>query len=254
LNALFALFVGIQFRYFFGGSRAIQDIGLTYSQYAVRGFSELVVVAFLTLGLLVGLGLIVNREDRRHHYIFSSLSSGLVVLTGIILLSAFQRLLLYEGAYGFTRLRTYSHVLMVWVALTLIAVLALQWKDMLRWVALVIVVAAFGFTASLNVLGVDRFIATANIDRAIGGAEFDIAYLSNLSSDAIPTMASRVDDLSGENRRILSRALVCKALESASQRRPWQSLNFSHERAQRILDDYYDGLAQRTLGSNQCPV
>ena len=251
LNLLFALFVGIQFRYFFGGSAAIERVGLTYSEYARRGFSELVFVAVITLALLVGLGLVIKKEDVRHHRIFSFLSSGLVVLTGIILLSAFQRLFLYEDAYGFTRLRTYSHVLMVWIGITLIAVLVLQWKESLRSVALVIVLAALGFTASLNVLGVDRFIAAANIDRAIRGAEFDVSYLRELSSDAVPVMVARVDELSGQNRRDLSLMLSCKALENGRVRdRPWQSIHASHEQAHLVLRRYHDNLVRAGTAPN----
>jgi len=37
----------------------------------------------------------------------------LLLLTGVILVSAFQRLSLYEAAYGFTRDRLVAHVFMV---------------------------------------------------------------------------------------------------------------------------------------------
>ncbi len=56
VDLLFALFVFIQFRYLFGGQANITPVGYTYSEYARRGFGELVAVAFLSLGLILGLG------------------------------------------------------------------------------------------------------------------------------------------------------------------------------------------------------
>lgn len=244
LNVLFALFVIVQFRYFFAGSSAIGELGMTYSEYARRGFGELVVVALLTLVLLMGLGLFVKKDSRRRRNIFLSLSSGTVVLTGIILVSAFQRLLLYEDAYGFTRLRTYSHVFMVWLGLTLLAVLVLQWKNSLRWMAFVLLLAGLGYAASLNVIGVDALIARSNIDRAIKGAEFDVFYLNDLSSDAVPVLLAKVDDLSGENMQLLSDVLFCKAVEVRNESRPWQSIHLSRDRARAALLLYHDRVSR----------
>lgn len=227
INLLFVFFVVIQFRYFFAGSRAITERGMTYSEYARRGFAELVVVAILTLLLLLGLSLLGRRESPREKTIFSALSSGLVILTSIILVSAFQRLLLYEDAYGFTRLRTYSHGFMVWLALVLVAVLVLQWRNVLHRLALVLLIATLGFVASLNVLGVDSFIAKSNVKRAIKGAELDVDYLDQLSADATPALIDGVDDLPREGRESLSRLLVCQSIESSNTERPWQSFHLS---------------------------
>ncbi|MGH2812384.1 MAG: DUF4153 domain-containing protein [Actinomycetota bacterium] len=252
VNGLFALFVGFQFRYFFAGSGAISDLDMTYAEYARRGFGELVFVALLTLILLVVLSLVVRRVSHRQHKVFSLLSSGTVVLTGIILVSAFQRLLLYEDAYGFTRLRTYSHVFMVWLGLTLIAVLVLQWKNSLRSVTLVLVLAGLGYAASLNVIGVDAFIARSNIDRAVRGAELDVFYLNQLSSDAVPTLLARVDDLSPKDRRLLSNVLVCKALAERNLQRPWQSTHLSNERSRAALLTFYERLAESRRAAPTC--
>jgi hypothetical protein len=46
LDLLFLAFVAVQVRYFFGGSALVQaTTGLTYAEYARRGFFELVTVA-----------------------------------------------------------------------------------------------------------------------------------------------------------------------------------------------------------------
>ena len=123
---LFVAFVVIQFQYFFGGQVNIHLDGYTYSEYARKGFGELVVVAFFSLLLLLGLGAITRREHEMQRRAFSSLGVGLVGLVIVMLVSAFQRLMLYEEAYGFSRLRTYTHVFMIWLGLLLVTVVVLE--------------------------------------------------------------------------------------------------------------------------------
>lgn len=50
---LFTIFVVMQFQYFFGGHTNINVEGFTYSEYARRGFGELVTVAFFALLMLL---------------------------------------------------------------------------------------------------------------------------------------------------------------------------------------------------------
>ncbi len=114
---LFVSFVVIQFQYFFGGQANISIAGYTYSEYARKGFGELVTVAFFSLLLLLGLGTITRRETENQRRTFSVLGVGLVGLVIVMLVTAFKRLVLYEAAYGFSRLRTYTHIFMIWLAL-----------------------------------------------------------------------------------------------------------------------------------------
>ena len=67
---LFAAFVAIQFQYFFGGQANINIEGYTYSDYARRGFGELVAVAFFSLLMLLGLGNITKRETEIQRRVF----------------------------------------------------------------------------------------------------------------------------------------------------------------------------------------
>ena len=120
---LFTTFVVIQFQYFFGGQANIHTLtrGYTYSEYARRGFGELVAVAFFSLLMILGLGAITRRESETQRKTFSGLSVGIVALVLVMLVSAYKRLVLYETAYGFSELRTYTHVFMIWLGLLLVA-------------------------------------------------------------------------------------------------------------------------------------
>ena len=69
-----------------------------------------------------------------------------------MLVSAFQRLVLYEAAYGFSRLRTYTHVFMIWLGLLLVAAIILEILRRERAVALAAAVASLGFAISLPIV------------------------------------------------------------------------------------------------------
>lgn len=237
--ALFALFVGIQFQYFFGGQANINIEGFTYAEYARRGFGELVSVAFFSLLLFLGLGGIVRRESERQHRVFAGLGVALTVLVGVMLLSAFQRLLLYEAAYGFTRLRTYTHVFIIWLGLLLAVTVALDMLRQVRWFAFAALVAAVGFAMTLPVLNVDAFIARSNVARVAQGKDLDVGYLASLSTDAVPALVGlyqspAVDDAT---RIRLGAALACKThFGSLSRTDPgWRAFSLSRYLADRAL-------------------
>lgn len=236
---LFASFTVIQVRYLFGGEANINIEGYTYAEYARRGFGELVIVAFLSLLLLLGLSTITRRQNARQHGWFSGLGSALVALVLVILASAFQRLLLYESAYGFSRLRTYAHVFMIWLGGLLLTVLLLGILRKERFVALAFVVTAFGFSISLPLLNVDGFIARQNVARAQRGEKLDVPYLVSLSADAVPVLAQAYRDpaLSPSTRQAVGAVLACIQREALSRQNDsdWRSFTLPRHRREEAL-------------------
>ena len=247
---LFAVFVVFQFQYFFGGQVNVHLDGYTYSEYARKGFGELVAVAFFSLLLILGLGAITRRETETQRRTFSSLGIVLVGLVTVMLVSAFQRLVLYETAYGFSRLRTYTHVFMIWLALLLVVVVALEFTRQERAVGLSMVLAALGFAISLNLLNVDAFIVNQNIQRELRGeakknltqsdrVELDTQYFLDLSDDAVPALAVAFENESMPEavREKVGAALFCKRYdrEQDSQEMPWQSFHIARLNADRIF-------------------
>ncbi len=235
IDLLFAAFVAVQLRYFFAGEAAVKTLGMTYSDYARRGFGQLVAVAILTLFLFLGLSLLSTPNSRRMAKAFSVLGSVWILLTSVILVSALQRLLLYEDAYGFTRLRTYTHVFIFCLAALLVGTLALQWLGRLRSFAFLSLVASVAFLLSLNVLGVDSFVANRNLSRWVEGRELDLHYLSQLSSDAVPVVVARAGELAPGPRAALNRMLSCASWQGSRDGEAWQSFHFSRQRARRSL-------------------
>jgi hypothetical protein len=247
---LFAAFVVVQFRYFFGGHANINVAGYTYSEYARKGFGELVVVAFFSLIMLFTLNSITKRETESQRKIYSGLGVGLVALLMVMLFSAFKRLGLYEEAYGFSRLRTYTHVFLVWIGLLLIATIALEITRKERMFTFALLIACFGFAASLPILNVDAFIVEQNIRRGnlsvqteqIGsrtsGAEVDTQYFVELSDDAIPPLVTAFQDskLPKSLHENIGAALVCiQHQRSDSREMSWKSFHFARFNADAAL-------------------
>jgi len=256
---LFSAFVVIQFQYFFSGEANIIIEGFTYSEYARRGFGELVAVAVFSLILLQCLSAITKRESDKHKRSFSGLVIGLVVLVIIILASSFQRLFLYESAYGFSQLRTYSHVFMIWLGILLMAVVVIEILNRQRAFANIVLLVLIGFTASLNTLNVDGFVARENINRAVHGKVLDASYLSTLTSDAIPTLAKAYSSsgLSSIIKDGVGAAIVCyEASNEAddSQVQSWQSFHFSDWKAARELDAIRESLKRYRIQDDDWPT
>ncbi|MDO9348992.1 MAG: DUF4173 domain-containing protein, partial [Anaerolineales bacterium] len=246
-----------QFQYFFGGQVNITLQGYTYAEYARRGFGELVAVAFFSLLLYLVLSAIVKRESPSQRWGFSGLGIGMVALVGIILASAFQRLLLYEAAYGFSRLRTYTHLFMLWLAVLLAVVIALETLRRERAFAAAALLAAIGFSMTLTLLNVDAFIVRQNVARAAQGEELDVAYLASLSMDATPALAAAYQSASlpSGTRDAVGASLACiSAGNRASHLRDWQSFHLSQSRGERSLQAMQTDLKNYRIVDDNWPT
>ena len=92
----------IQFRYFFNGTL---DEGYTYAEYARRGFFELLFVTLINLTVTTG---VIHFTKNVQGFLKRTIRMALTVLvlsSGVLLISAFMRLTMYEDAYGFTFIR-----------------------------------------------------------------------------------------------------------------------------------------------------
>ena len=95
----------------------------------------------------------------------------------VILVSAYQRLSLAIDWHGFSRLRLYPRVFLIWVGLLFITVIVLEILRREQHFALAAVIACLGFAASLSVLNVDASIVRHNVDRALAGKHFNVNHM-----------------------------------------------------------------------------
>lgn len=236
VSGLFLAFGLVQFAYLFGGESNISAAGLTYAEYARRGFFELVAVSVLTLGLILGLHHLARRDTTRQRLVFNGLGSLMVVLVLVLLASAYWRMSLYQQAYGYTHLRLYVEVFELWLAATFgWLLLALWWKP--KRFAIGAFVAALGFLATLNLANPDATIARENLQRYRDMGKVDAYYLAGLSEDAVPALIGALDYSTGSERDALVRTLWdrLRHMEETPNWREWQSLHWSRSEAFGLL-------------------
>jgi hypothetical protein len=249
VNVLFFLFVLIQIPYLFGGQVNVVAGKFTYAEYARRGFGELVAVAILVLGLLVVLRGLVPREGRGQRLAFNVPATILLGLTCVLLASAFKRLLLYEQAYGFSQMRIYPHVFMVWLAALLVWFAVCLWlrRDLL---AIGVLVAALGFIGTLDVLNPDALVVRENLQMAQARVLepsprdrfVDASYFAGLSADAVPELLVAVEQLKDQRGAEIDKGLRqrLEAMQAGTKSRKWPSFNLSRDRAYRLLMEHFD--------------
>jgi hypothetical protein len=188
---VFAVFVAANARHLFAGATFVRSpAGGTYAAYLHSGFALLLCATMLSVGLVVlGHALLVPRDALPGQRIpggvaLASLETTLLVLTGVTLASCWQRLCVYEDAYGASRLRVGVFVVELAVfgllALTLAKVLFRRWRGY-GGATLLLAVGAALLASSFNG---DAYIANRNLDRAASGKGLDEAYLASLSVDA----------------------------------------------------------------------
>lgn len=235
LNLLFIAFLVVQVRYLFGGSGLVEVTeGLSYAEYARRGFFELLAAtAFVVPVLLIADWAAAGDALRRR--VLRATSISLVVLLGGVLASAAYRMWLYQGAYGLTEDRLYGSMVMVWLAVVLAWLTLTVLRGRRRGFAFGAVVAGLACIAALHALNPHALIARVNISRAAAGAEVDGAYLRTLSADAVPTLLARMGALpQAERCRV---ANMIEERWSGERRGGWRTWNLSDARArQRVAE------------------
>jgi len=188
-TVLLAAFIGVQARSLFGGAEFVrQTAGLSFADYARGGFFELVGVAFLALGLLIVVDATLDRSRPEDERRFRAVGATLIVLVGVVALSAFHRMTVYVGAFGLSEDRVYALAAIIAVlgALIWFAITVLRGQSERLMPGLFVGCAAFVFT--LHIIDPDALVSRVNLARATPQSEFDVAYHVALSADAVPQL------------------------------------------------------------------
>jgi hypothetical protein len=188
IAGLFTLFLTLQLRYLFVDVASVQGSGLTYAEWARRGFAELTVVATLCGGVMLLLALHAPAAGRRRRILLLELI--VIAETQVLLQSAFRRVLLYEDAYGFTTSRVDAQAYMIVVAasLLLLASELVRGPDARRLLgrAAALGIMALAAVSSWNHEG---WIVRQNIERYAVAGQLDMRYLAcDLSANAVPEL------------------------------------------------------------------
>lgn len=195
LNVLFAAFVVVQIGWLFGGEALVlRTTGLSYAEYARRGFFELSCVAGLLLPLLLGAHALIPASDFRTLRFFRRLAVPLVTLLGAMMVSAGARMRLYVQYYGISTHRLYATAFMIWLAIVFVWLASTVLRSRPRAFAAGLVVSGFLVLLTLNVLNPDALVARSNLARGeaerTGAAGTDLRYVASLGGDAVPILLS----------------------------------------------------------------
>jgi hypothetical protein len=232
VDALFVTFVGVQFRYLFGGADRVEaSSSLTYAQYARHGFFELVAVAALAVPFLLLTHWLLPKRHPSLHRFYAAVAGVLVALVFVVMASALQRMRLYQQTFGMTELRLYTTAFMFW----LFAVFA--------WIALTVLpgrldrfafgtlIAGLAIVLGLNAMNPDAFIVRRNAAIA-DKRPFDSDYALGLSADSVPALVANFEDVSPQDRCDVAGKLRDRYLDADSD---WRSWSWSRHRAHRAV-------------------
>jgi hypothetical protein len=228
------IFVVLQLSYFIQPPPVLADSGVTFAEYARRGFGELSFAATIVGAIIIILEYTrpteATEQDRKK---LVRLELALLVALVLVLLSAFRRVILYEQAYGFTTARLFAQAYMVVMCLALLA-LGIE-------VARGSISIAFGRRVAEIALGVftvlvfwnyEAWIVNRNIDRSAQDGKFDWAYAKRLSTDAMPTLIARHTELPPDARTVVDTWIACTPLPAE---RRWYEWNRSVRATDRAL-------------------
>jgi hypothetical protein len=219
VDLLFAAFVWVQFRYLFGGTAWVAGVaGLTYSQYARRGFFELAAVTALSLPLLLVAHWLLGHARTAVRRAVLGLAALQVALLLVMLASALERMRAYQEQYGQTELRFYTTAFMLWLGLLLVSFLLTVIPGARGAFARIAVASAFGALVVLHAVNPDERIVLANRNAPRG---FDLEYALTLSADAVPALLRIAPSLPPEARQAMAWRLVARWSGAEPDLRAW---------------------------------
>ena len=241
VDALFLSFVLVQARYLFGGvTHVLETAGLTYAEYARRGFFELVVLSALALPLLIvttsGARIETPVEKRVHRALAGTLVTLLLIMMG----SALSRMNLYQAEYGWTLSRAYATTLMLWIGGSMLWFAATSLRGVPERFMIGSISGALGMLAALVIVNPAGTIVRANAARVAVGRDFDV-HREVLGIDGIPTLLDVLPAVSSQldlRERCAIRFAMTRANANGTDQggdRDWRKFTIAAARARNAI-------------------
>lgn len=183
IAATLIVFLCIQWPYVFASvakEYELTNFGIsTYSEYVKRGFGEFLVTSFIVYGFLwVGLLALRVYQGGKRPLLFY-VQTIVIITFFVFLLSILRRVLLYWEFHGFTVIRFYGSIFLVWVGF-LGSMLFLRSIKKYTWIYIEAAVSLL-ILFSIGVVNAEHFIVSHHPPRV--NDSIDIVYLSRLSTD-----------------------------------------------------------------------
>lgn len=229
---LFAAYLAVEVRTLAGGAELVRTVtGMTYARYAREGFFQLVAATGITLAALLAVDWARGRGEGEPDRRVPVVAAILLVMLGLVIASAFARLLLYISYYGLSSTRLYATMAIAWVAVTsawfgLTVLRGRRGRFVLGALA-----TATLWLAAADLANVDAMIVRFNVARAEAGRTFDAEYLGHLSADAVPTLLVALPRVPASVRCAAVKGMQEGADRSWGHDRDWRAWNAGVARA-----------------------
>lgn len=187
VSVVYVVYLISQLAYFSGAFAGILPEEFTLAEYARRGFFEMAwicAVNLLVICLAVGL---CSRKNGKTPLVTRLLSLFVGLVTLFLVVSASAKMFMYIDAYGLTRLRVLTEVIMLFMGLTTLTVCAWLFLPRLPYMKVVLVLA-LAMGAAVAWADVDTVVAKYNVEAYQSGRleTVDIDHLGSLNSGAVP--------------------------------------------------------------------
>ncbi|MDQ0271277.1 DUF4153 domain-containing protein [Cytobacillus purgationiresistens] len=226
LNSVYIVFVAVQFQYFFSDTLAQS---FTYAEYARRGFFELLLVTMINLSVITAVIQFTRVIQGTMKLLIRLTLSLLVALSAVLLLSAFDRMMMYEEAYGYTFTRVLVLSFMIFLFVIFAYTLVRIWLERLSLFHFYFI-AALIYYVGINIVNLDKIVVEKNIARYEEKEKIDVNYMSYLSATGVLGLI----DLYEKDPNVPGLKGVLREQKSNKnyfKRESWQSSNLTREKA-----------------------
>ncbi len=222
VNILLISFVGFQFMYLFGGTANIDISGLTYAEYARRGFFELAAASGLIFSIALFVLIMTKKTENKLPLWVKLCTVSLCLCNGVLLISALKRMLLYVDVYGLSvkRVLTLWFMCLIGVCLIWMILKCIFSKiDVMKLIGITVITAV----CILSLTNTERIIARYNIDRYISNPNtmtLDVYHIGGLSYTIAPEL-DRLKTLATKDSQFTENdiMIIYKKQKSAFERR-----------------------------------
>ena len=233
---VYLVYLFSQLAYFSGGFSGILPEGYTNAEYARRGFFEMAWLCSINLVIIVLAAGFTAREKKLPAATkILCLFIGLVTL--FLTITASAKMILYISAYGLTRLRLLTEVIMVFVGVTTAIVTLWLFLPRLPYMQVVLVLALV-IGASVLWADVDTMVAHYNVRAYQSGQldSIDITYLNTLGDGSVPYLIELTKDPDPDIASYATKCLMSRKGNGPADFRDW---NYAKEATSSALEDFF---------------
>ncbi len=218
---VYLVYLFSQLAYFSGGFSGILPEGYTNAEYARRGFFEMAWLCSINLAIIIlAAGFTARKDKLPVSTKLLCLFIGLVTL--FLTVTASAKMLLYISAYGLTRLRLLTEVIMVFVGITTAIVTVWLFVPRLPYMQVVLVLALV-IGAGVLWADVDTAVAHYNVRAYQSGQlqSIDVRYLNTLGDGAVPYLMELTKDPDADIAAYATKCLLSRKGNAPADFRDW---------------------------------